>query len=84
MGSGLVGCILKNTYANAQLLLLFVTLVIFEMSKKFHEEFSGERHSETGIMRLIKKTFKASGIEGVVINSRVINVFKKKDIYTKF
>ena len=60
------------------MLLLFVSLVIFEMSKKFDEEFPGERHSEAGIMRLIKKIFKASGIEGVVINSRVINVFKKK------
>ena len=74
VGSGLVGFILKNTYTNAQLLLLFVSLVIFEMSKKFDEEFPSERHSEAGIMRLIKKIFKASGIEGVVINSRVINI----------
>ena len=78
VGSGLVRSILMNTYAIAQLLLLFVSLVIFEMSKKFDEEFPGERHSEAGIMRLIKKISKASGIEGVVINSRVINVFKKK------
>ena len=39
VGSRLVGTILKNTYANAQLLLLFVSLVIFGMSKKFDEEF---------------------------------------------
>ena len=43
------------------------------------EEPANDKNPESAIARITEKILKESGIRGAVINSRILNVFKKKN-----
>ena len=42
-----------------------------------------EKAGKSAITEIVEKILKESGIKGVVVNSRIINAFKKKNLAAK-
>ena len=70
--SKLVGCIFRKL---PRLIFRF-SLLIYTISKQCKDE-DGENH-ESVLSTIVNKVFEQSGIRGVIINSRISEVFRKK------
>ena len=54
------------------------SLLIYTVSKKSEKE-EGENYQSV-LLAIINKVFDRSGIHGIIINSRILKVFRKKNI----